>query len=187
MQVRPSAARLRFTGVRRLRHDLLSVRQQSFGMPISIVRTLGNALLAALAVAFCSAAAAGDPTPLGTWTTIDDVNHHPRSLVEISEADGVVSGRIVHLFQAPGEDPDPRCVDCNGERHGQPVLGMTILWNLRRHGDSWDGGEILDPESGSIYRVTLHPEAGGDRLEVRGYIGFSLLGRTQVWERAPAQ
>ena len=64
---------------------------------------------------------------------------------------------------------------------------MTILWNLHRHGDNWDGGEILDPESGSIYRVHAASRArAANELEVRGYIGFSLLGRTQVWERAPA-
>jgi uncharacterized protein (DUF2147 family) len=156
-------------------------------VPVSIVRSAGVALSLTVGATFCGVALAGNPTPLGTWTTIDDVSHRPRSLVEISETDGVLSGRIVRLFQAPGEDPDPRCVDCQGERHGQPVLGMTILWNLHHHGDSWDGGEILDPESGSIYRVTLHPEGGGDRLEVRGYIGFSLFGRTQIWQRAPAQ
>jgi uncharacterized protein (DUF2147 family) len=154
-------------------------------VPLSIVRSVGVALFSTLGATICGAA--GNPTPLGNWTTIDDVSHRPRSLVEITETGGVLSGRIVRLFQAPGEDPDPRCVDCEGERHNQPVLGMTILWNLRHHGDTWDGGEILDPESGSIYRVSLHLEAGGERLEVRGYIGFSLFGRTQSWQRAPAR
>jgi uncharacterized protein (DUF2147 family) len=156
-------------------------------VPSPIVRSVGVALFSTLGATIFGAVTAGNPTPLGTWTTIDDVSHRPRSLVEITESDGVLSGRIVRLFQAPGEDPDPHCVDCQGDRHGQPVLGMTILWNLRHHGDAWEGGEILDPESGSIYRVTLHPEAGGERLEVRGYIGFSLFGRTQIWQRAPAQ
>ena len=146
-------------------------------------RSFSTALAVLLAVCGHRAALAADPAPLGTWTTIDDVSHRARSLVEITQADGVLSGRIVRLFPAAGEDPDPRCVDCRGERHNQPVLGMTILRNLRRHGDHWDGGEILDPESGDIYRVTLHPEPGGGRLEVRGYIGFPLLGRTQIWER----
>jgi uncharacterized protein (DUF2147 family) len=127
-----------------------------------------------------------EPAPSGTWITIDDQSHRPRSAVEITETDGLLSGRIVRLYLAPGEDTNPRCTECSGNRHDAPVLGMTILWNLRRHGNDWDGGEILDPETGEIYRVTLHPGAAGDRLEVRGYIGFSLLGRTQVWERAPA-
>jgi uncharacterized protein (DUF2147 family) len=146
-------------------------------------QSFSTAVAVLLAVCGHHAALAADPTPLGTWTTIDDISHRARSLVEITEADGVLSGRIVRLFPAAGEEPDPRCVDCKGQRHNQPVLGMTILQNLRRHGDHWEGGEILDPESGDVYRVTLHPEPGGSRLEVRGYIGFPLLGRTQVWER----
>ena len=128
-----------------------------------------------------------NPTPVGIWTTIDDHTHKPRSLVEIGEHDGVVSGRIVKLFQDPGEDPDPVCRECAGARHDQRVLGMTILWDLRRDGDHWNGGEILDPEDGSVYRVILHPSADGAHLEVRGYIGLSLLGRTQVWERTSEQ
>ena len=133
------------------------------------------------------AATSQEATPIGTWITIDDQSHRPRSEVEITETDGLLSGRIVRLYQAPGEDPDPHCTECSGNRHDAPVLGMTILWNLHRHGDAWDGGEILDPETGEIYRATLHAAAAGDRLEVRGYIGFSLLGRTQVWERARAR
>jgi uncharacterized protein (DUF2147 family) len=143
------------------------------------------ASLAGLTLAYgLGLAVAAEPTPVGIWTTIDDHTHQARSRVEISERDGVLSGRVVRIFPQPGEPDDPRCEDCKGARHDQPVLGMTILWNLRRNGDHWDGGEILDPETGDIYRVTLHPIAGGAKLEVRGYIGISLLGRTQVWERA---
>ena len=140
-----------------------------------------------LASAVCGNANAAEPTPLGVWTTIDDHSRKPRSEVEISERDGALYGKVVHIYPQPGEPADPRCEDCKGERHDQPILGMTILWNLKRNGDAWDGGEILDPESGDTYRVTLHPTADGKQLEVRGYIGFALFGRTQVWERAPAQ
>jgi len=150
---------------------------------------VGAVLGVSLLMNALNAGATGGPqsTPVGTWTTIDDASHRPRSEVEISETGGALSGRIVRLFPTHGEDADPRCVHCTGDRHDAPVLGMTILWNLRRHGDDWDGGEILDPESGKIYRVTLHLGTAGDRLEVRGYIGISLLGRTQVWERAAAR
>ena len=127
---------------------------------------------------------AADASPLGLWTTIDDDSHKPRAVVEISEHEGLLSGRIVQLFRDPGEDPDPRCKDCTGSRHDQPVLGMTILWNLRRQGDTWEGGEILDPENGSVYRCKLHPVSDGSKLEVRGFIGISLLGHTQTWMRA---
>jgi uncharacterized protein (DUF2147 family) len=142
------------------------------------------AALIALVAAVPAPAYAAEASPLGLWTTIDDDSHKPRAVVEIGERDGVLSGRIVRLFREPGEDPDPRCKDCTGSRHDQRVLGMTILWNLHRHGDTWDGGEILDPEEGSVYRCKLHPVGDGSKLEVRGFIGISLLGRTQTWTRA---
>jgi uncharacterized protein (DUF2147 family) len=126
---------------------------------------------------------AAEPSPLGIWRTIDDDTHEAKALVEITEQEGVVSGHIVKLFRHPNEIQDPICKPCEGERHDQRVIGMTILWNFHRDGDEWKGGEILDPEEGKIYRCKLHPIDGGARLEVRGFIGISLLGRTQVWER----
>ena len=123
-------------------------------------------------------------SPVGTWQTIDDETHKPRALVRIEERDGALSGRIVQLFREPGEDPNPLCVDCPGERRNQPVLGMTILWNFHQHGDAWTDGEVLDPEEGKIYRASLRLRDNDTRLEVHGYIGVPLLGRSQVWERA---
>lgn len=155
-------------------------------MPDRRLRVL--AALLACTIATAQAATRGlAPTPLGTWKTIDDESHQPRALVRISEKDGRLSGRIVKLFRAPGEDPDPHCGKCEGERRDKRVIGMQILWGVHRDGDAWSGGEILDPETGKIYRVTLHPSPDGRRLEVRGYIGFPLLGRTQVWRRAAAR
>jgi len=135
------------------------------------------------AAVIATPAFAAEPSPLGTWKTIDDDTHEAKALVEIAEQDGALSGHIVKLFRHPNEIQDPVCKACEGERHDQRVIGMTILWNLRRDGDEWNGGEILDPEEGKIYRCKLHPTDDGMRLEVRGFIGISLLGRTQVWER----
>ncbi len=128
--------------------------------------------------------AAMERTPLGTWKTIDDNSHQVKALVEIVEHDGALTGRVTQLFRKSGEDQNPKCADCAGDKHDQPILGMQILWNLRRDGDEWVGGEILDPDEGKIYRCKMHVSDDGQKLEVRGYIGFSLLGRTQVWERA---
>jgi uncharacterized protein (DUF2147 family) len=150
----------------------------------ALFRSICAALILASVVVVPTRVGAEDPSPLGLWTTIDDDSHKPRAVVEISEHDGVLSGQVVRLFRDPAEDPDPRCEDCAGTRHNQRVLGMTILWNMRRHGETWEGGEILDPEDGSIYRCKLHPVGDGGRLEVRGFIGISLLGRTQTWTRA---
>ncbi|HST26919.1 MAG TPA: DUF2147 domain-containing protein [Rudaea sp.] len=139
------------------------------------------ALLLAAAPAFSQAPNA---SPAGLWQTYDDDTHAPKALVRIDDHAGRLSGRIIKLFPAPGDDPDPRCADCRGERHNQPVLGMTILWDFRRDGSSWVGGEVLDPESGDVYRATLHLRDGGARLDVHGYIGIPLLGRSQIWTRA---
>ena len=122
------------------------------------------------------------PTPAGLWRTVDDATGKAKALVRVIDADGVMSGRIEHLF-----DPDPkwdgRCDRCRDHRKDQPVLGLTILTNVRKDGDSYKGGEILDPENGNVYRCILRLIDGGDRLEVRGYIGIALFGRTQFWVR----
>ena len=142
-------------------------------------------LIIAIVALLYGSASAADRTPVGTWITIDDDTHEAKAVVAITEQDGVLSGRIVKLFRKPGEDPAPLCKDCAGARKDQPIIGMTILWNLHRDGEEWNGGEIIDPDGGKVYRCKLRVDESGTKLEVRGFIGFSLLGRTQVWERAP--
>jgi len=140
-------------------------------------------LIAALLCTVAAAVTAADTTgPVGVWQTYDDDTHAAKAWVEIEAHDGELSGRIVKLFREPGEDPNPRCRKCHGARREQPVLGMTIVWGMRRDGDAWSGGEILDPEDGKTYRCTLRQATAGE-LEVRGFLGISLLGRTQLWKR----
>ena len=137
-----------------------------------------------LTLLLTGSAFAADRTPVGTWKTIDDNTHEPTAIVDIAEQNGVLSGRVIKLIRKPNEEQNPKCKDCPGERKDQRIIGMTILWNLHRDGDEWNGGEIIDPDNGKIYRCKLQVDEAGTRLEVRGFIGFSLLGRTQVWERA---
>jgi uncharacterized protein (DUF2147 family) len=144
-------------------------------------------LLAILSLLLSSAAAlAADPAPpLGLWKTIDDTTGQPHGLVELYMEGDELRGRIVDTFPAPGEPSDPVCVKCGGERKDQPVKGMVFLWGLTRDGDQWRGGEILDPANGEVYDAKLKVIDGGDKLEVRGFLGLSLLGRTQIWLREP--
>ena len=129
------------------------------------------------------AASAQQASPVGQWRTIDDHSGKPRSIVEVyANADGTLSARIVRLLDL-SKGADPACDACRGARHGKPVVGMVIAWGLRADGDAWSGGRILDPDNGKEYAVKFTPVDGGRKLEVRGYIGFSLLGRTQVWQR----
>jgi uncharacterized protein (DUF2147 family) len=130
------------------------------------------------------AALAREPaaSPAGRWRTIDDVTGKPKSIVRLWEKDGVLYGNIVELFPEPGEPTDPVCDKCEGALRGKPIKGLLFLWGLERDGDEWSGGRILDPENGKIYRCTVKVVNAGARLKVRGYIGVSLIGRTQHWE-----
>ncbi|GAA0704432.1 DUF2147 domain-containing protein [Dokdonella soli] len=139
-------------------------------------------VLFALAFAFGAPALAADLTPVGTWTTIDDATGKPKSIVQITENAGKLEGKVLEVLQSD-EGPHPTCKKCEGERKDQPVEGMTILWGVSKDGDVWDGGQILDPKNGKTYKVKLTVTDNGQKLDVHGYIGFALLGRSQVWER----
>lgn len=144
-------------------------------------------LAAGLMLAAGSAIAANN-TPVGTWKTIDDSTHQAKSIVQITENNGEYQAKILKLLNrtpaAIARDGEhPLCTQCDGKRKNQPIEGMTIMWGVTRDGDTWDGGKILDPKSGKIYKVKLSMKDGGQKLKVRGYIGFSLFGRSQVWDR----
>ena len=124
-------------------------------------------------------------TPVGQWKTIDDETGKAKSIVEIYEKDGKLYGKVVKLFREPSEEQNPICDDCDEDdpRYNKPVIGMVILEGLEFDGDDeWEDGEILYPANGEVYDcyITLESE---DKLKVRGYIGVSLLGRTQYWYR----
>ncbi|HYD41823.1 MAG TPA: DUF2147 domain-containing protein [Anaeromyxobacter sp.] len=126
----------------------------------------------------------GQPSPVGRWRTIDDDTKKPKSIVAITEEDGKLQGTIEELLDPNRPEPDPVCKKCEGERKNQPIRGMKILWGVKKSGDTWTGGKILDPNNGKVYRVNLTPADGGKKLVVRGYVGIALIGRTQTWERA---
>jgi uncharacterized protein (DUF2147 family) len=122
-------------------------------------------------------------SPIGLWRTVDDVTGKVKSVVAIWEERGKLYGRIQKLVNPDPADPNPRCQDCAGEQKGKPVIGLRVLWDLKKDGDRWSGGTILDPESGKTYKCLVSLEEGGTKLKVRGFMGFSLLGRTQYWLR----
>ena len=131
-----------------------------------------------------SALAQTTPAAVGRWTTIDDETKKPKSVIAIYQEDGQLFGRIEKIFPAPGQPENPLCEKCDGALKNKPILGMVILRNLKRDGDEWKGGTVLDPENGKTYKCKIAVEDGGKRLKVRGFIGFSLLGRTPHWVRA---
>lgn len=113
----------------------------------------------------------------GTWKTIDDQSHQAKSYVEIfKKSNGLYYGKVVKLLVKP---EDPNCSLCKGDRKGKPVLGMEVIRGLKKEGDKFTDGSITDPKNGKTYKCTITRE--GNKLNVRGYIGFSLIGRTQTW------
>jgi uncharacterized protein (DUF2147 family) len=122
-------------------------------------------------------------SPVGLWRQIDDETGEAKSVVKIYEEDGVLKGRIVKLLKEPEEGEPPVCDRCEGELKGEPYLGFPLISGMKQEGDEWAGGHIIDPESGKRYQAEMSLMEGGDKLKVRGFIGFSLFGRTQVWER----
>ncbi len=121
-------------------------------------------------------------SPEGVWKTIDDATGEARSYVTISTNDnGSFSGKISKILDPAKQESV--CVKCEGERKDQKIEGMTILWGMEKQGNKYDDGKIIDPESGKIYSANMKLLENGNKLEVRGYIGFSLIGRSQTWER----
>ncbi len=116
-------------------------------------------------------------SPVGQWVTIDDERNEPRSVVTIYEQDGALFARIESIYFREGEPENPTCEKCKGERKDQPIIGMTIMWDMKARGDTWAGGRILDPENGKTYRCKIWVEDG--TLKVRGYLGP--FYRTQTW------
>jgi len=126
---------------------------------------------------------AAETSPAGLWKTIDDRSGQAKGLIRIREIAGKFEGKIDKIFLKAGDDSAPRCEKCEGSLHNQPVLGLTFLWGFTKQGDEYQGGEILDPESGKVYQAKMKLVDGGKKLEVRGFIGFSLFGRSQTWLR----
>lgn len=139
-------------------------------------------LVAASLLALSGSLACAQISPVGLWKTIDDDGKTEKSLVRIVEAGGALMGKVEKIFDPSKQDS--RCDKCGDERKDKPVLGMTILRNVKQDADDkelWTGGEILDPNNGKTYKTRLKPVDGGKRLEMRGYMGPFF--RTQVWHR----
>jgi uncharacterized protein (DUF2147 family) len=148
-------------------------------------RGIARAMVALAMVVALGREARAQATPVGLWNTISDKDGKPEAVVEIREVNGQLSGVVRELLVA-ADPQDSICGKCTDDRKGQRVVGMEILRHMHRDGDEWSGGEILDPENGKTYRATLKLAAGGQKLQVRGYIGMPIFGRSQTWLRRTA-
>jgi uncharacterized protein (DUF2147 family) len=144
----------------------------------TVALTVAAAMIAPLSAQAQAQAQPGVPS--GLWKSIDDETKQPKALIRIVEQDGALVGRIERILT---DKPDAVCNLCTDARKDQPVQGMVILQGMRRAGEEWTGGEILDPNNGKVYKARLRPVDGGAKLDVRGFIGIPALGRTQTWLR----
>ena len=123
----------------------------------------------------------GELARLGTWHSIDDATGKPKAEIIIRDSGGVLVGKVERSLQAPSAEP--LCNLCTDDRKGQPKIGMEIIRGAQRSGADavWEGGTIVDPENGKVYKLRLTPQDGGKTLQVRGYIGP--FYRNQLWQR----
>ncbi|MFZ6692033.1 DUF2147 domain-containing protein [Undibacterium sp. SXout20W] len=142
---------------------------------ISLIAILFSIALAPLAHA--------EDSPVGLWKNIDDKTGKPKALIRITETGGELQGKIERLFVEADADKNPKCDKCEGVNKDQPIIGMTILFGLKKNGDEYTGGKILDPANGKLYSSKITPVENYKKLNVRGYIGTPFLGRSQVWVR----
>ncbi|WP_372473432.1 DUF2147 domain-containing protein [Capnocytophaga sp. ARDL2] len=116
---------------------------------------------------------------VGRWKTIDDETGKAKSIVEITENKGVYTGKVIEILT---EKKNAVCEKCTDERKGKPIKGMVVIKGIQKKGDEFTGGKILDPNSGKEYKCTIKPN-GTNKINVRGYVGISALGRTQTWHK----
>lgn len=129
-----------------------------------------------------SSLAYADSNLAGLWKTIDDTTGKLRSLIRISDKNGEFIA-TVEKGLLPSDSANDVCEQCTGERKGKPLIGMVIMDGMKEKGDVYEGGHILDPDNGEIYQCKIKLDSTGKLLEVRGFIGISLIGRSQIWVR----
>lgn len=119
---------------------------------------------------------------VGVWQTFSDKTGEAESLIQLTESNGRIDGKVMQVFSPPSDTSTPLCEACTGTNKDKPVVGMTILHAMVSADPAYAQGDILDPEDGQHYKCKLHL-ISDSVLEVRGYLGVSLFGRTQTWKR----
>jgi uncharacterized protein (DUF2147 family) len=137
-------------------------------------------ILVASVLCFAVVTTVRSQSVVGKWKTIDDETGKPKSIVEVYEKSGKIYGKIVDILDP--QKKDKLCTECTGDEKNKPVLGMVIVKGLQKDAEEYNGGSITDPVTGKKYKCFITLE-GKDKLKVRGYIGFALIGRTQYWYR----
>ena len=123
-------------------------------------------------------------SPIGYWKTLDETTGKPKSIVQVwKDQDQILMGKVVKIFPDTAVHQAKLCAACKGDQHNQPIVGMVIISGLKSTDTQWAHGRILDPENGRSYKCTVKLTENGKKLNVHGYTGFLLFGRSQTWER----